>query len=157
MVDSETTSTDTGNTESTQHSSESTPESPWATPTHIPVDPPAFDQPNIDRENVVDTQGMATDTGETNGEVLRPQRNSDIMTSSQFFEAERRKSGAKPPTRKVPDATEAERRDAKLREMELLDKNRVEVVPARKGTNWTPILIVLGLIVVAALIWSWLS
>jgi hypothetical protein len=144
MVDSETTSTDTGSKEGTQHSNESPPSDVFV------------DEATSAQSAVAHTDSIGTDV-ETNAEVPRPQRNSDIMTSSQFFESERKKSGAKPTERKVPDTAEAERRDAKLREMELLDKNRVEVVPAKKGTNWTPILIVLGLIVVIALVWSWLS
>jgi len=128
----------------------------------------------VDAETTAtDTESTQPNTAETNVDKMMPQsgvkvydtnpdgqrvkRDSDMMTSSQFFEAERKKNGSKSPERKAPDAAEAELRSAKLREMELIEKNRVEVVPAKKGTNWTPILWVLGFIVVIAVLWSWLS
>ncbi|GEM_PF-2143018 len=128
----------------------------------------------VDAETTAtDTESTQPNTAETNVDNGTPQsdvidfdthpdgqsakRNNDMMTSSQFFEAERKKNGSKSPARKAPDAAEAELRSAKLREMELIEKNRVEVVPAKKGTNWTPILWVLGFIVVIAVLWSWLS
>jgi len=108
----------------------------------------------------VESQDAAHSSGavdETNPGMTEPKRNSDIMTSSQFREAERKRNGQVASERKKPDAAEAERREAKLREMELIDKNRAMALPAKKGTNWGPILLILGLIVVIALLWSWFA
>jgi hypothetical protein len=129
MVDAETTATDTDST------------------------PPSTADTNVDQAIAQSGVKVYDTTPEGQG----TKRSSDMMTSSQFFEAERKKNGSKSPARKAPDAAEAELRNAKLREMELIEKNRVEIVPAQKATNWTPILWALGFIVVIAVLWSWLS
>ncbi len=94
---------------------------------------------------------------ETNPDVQGAKRNSDIMTSSQFREAERKKRGDESPEPKALGGAEAESRNAKLREMALIEKNRVEVIAAPKGTKWGPILLLLGFIVIIALLWSWFA
>jgi hypothetical protein len=137
MVDAETTATDT---DGKQHNEQASKEDAILDNGSLQIDAPISDA-----------------TPPENSAVPSVKRNSDVMTSSQFFEAERKKNGSKTPERKVPDAAEAELRSAKLREMELIEKNRVEVIPAKKGTNWGPILLVVGILVVIAVLWSWLS